>query len=145
MIEQQNILPATPATLVDLARERHVQGWRLVQICATTLGDTMQLDYAFDRHGTYEVLRLSLPSAAPRLASISGVYWAAFIYENELHDLFGIEVEGMAIDFKGTFYKTMVKYPFSAKNSVAPSVTATVVTPAPAPVSAPVPVPALSA
>jgi len=41
------------------------------------------------------------------------MYWNSFIYENEMHDLFGIPVRGMNIDFKGTFIRTAVKYPFS--------------------------------
>ena len=32
------------------------------------------------------------------------MYWNAFIYENEMHDLFGIQVRGMNIDFKGTLH-----------------------------------------
>jgi ech hydrogenase subunit D len=40
------------------------------------------------------------------------MYWNAFIYENEMHDLFGIQVRGMNIDFKGTLIRTAVKHPF---------------------------------
>ncbi len=29
-----------------------------------------------------------------------------------MHDLFGVQVAGMAVDFKGNFYKTAVKFPF---------------------------------
>ena len=41
------------------------------------------------------------------------MYWNSFIYENEMHDLFGIQVRGMNIDFKGTLFQTAVKFPFS--------------------------------
>jgi ech hydrogenase subunit D len=41
------------------------------------------------------------------------MYWNSFIYENEMHDLFGIQVRGMNIDFKGTLIRTAVKFPFS--------------------------------
>ena len=40
------------------------------------------------------------------------MYWGAFIYENEMHDLFGIPVRGMNIDYKGTLIRTAVRYPF---------------------------------
>jgi ech hydrogenase subunit D len=36
------------------------------------------------------------------------------LYENEIHDLFGVPVDGLTIDFKGNFYKTAVKYPFGS-------------------------------
>ncbi|MFA5416444.1 MAG: NADH-quinone oxidoreductase subunit C, partial [Methanoregula sp.] len=46
--------------------------------------------------------------------SISGMYWGAFVYENEMHDLFGIQVKGINIDYKGNLIKTTIKYPFGA-------------------------------
>ena len=36
--------------------------------------------------------------------SITGVYPAAFVFENESHDLFGVSFEGISIDFGGEFY-----------------------------------------
>ena len=46
--------------------------------------------------------RLHLADEALRVPSISSIYWCAFLYENEMHDLFNLKVEGMAVDFKGT-------------------------------------------
>ena len=48
-----------------------------------------------------------------KVPSVSGIYWGAFVYENEIHDLYGITVTGINIDFKGTFYRTAVKHAFS--------------------------------
>ena len=41
------------------------------------------------------------------------MYFGAFVYENEIHDLYGFTVTGINIDFKGTFYRTTIKHPFS--------------------------------
>ncbi len=71
-----------------------------------------EINYSFDKDYKFQTLRI-LVKQDTVVPSISSVYWGAFIYENEIHDLFGITVAGMNIDFKGTFYKTMVKYPFS--------------------------------
>jgi ech hydrogenase subunit D len=57
--------------------------------------------------------------------SISSIYWCAFLYENELHDLFNVQVDGMAVDFHGHLYETAVKFPFG-------STKAPIVKPAPA-------------
>jgi ech hydrogenase subunit D len=46
------------------------------------------------------------------LPSISGVYFSAFLYENEIHDLFGISITDIALDYKGKFYQTAGKFPF---------------------------------
>ena len=36
------------------------------------------------------------------------------MYENEIHDLYGLTVTGMNVDFGGHFYATKVPYPFAA-------------------------------
>ena len=48
------------------------------------------------------------------MPSISSIYLCAILYENEIHDLFGVQVAGIAIDFKGKFYKTAIKFPFAS-------------------------------
>jgi ech hydrogenase subunit D len=68
--------------------------------------------YSFDKNHTFECLRLSLPKVSPALPSISSAFGCAFTYENEMHDLFGIAVSGLNVDFGGNFYRTSVKTPF---------------------------------
>ena len=101
--------------LEDLTREveaLRTEGYRLVQIGCTDIGGSYEINYSFDKGFQYRNLRLTVgPETA--VPSISGIYWGAFVYENEMHDLFGIPVTGMNIDFKGTFIKTAEKYPFS--------------------------------
>jgi ech hydrogenase subunit D len=115
----------------------HKEHCRLVQIGATRLPDHVELNYSFDRDGQLLNLRLLLPSENPRVPSISSIYWCAFIYENEIHDLFKVQVDGMAIDFEGKFYQTAVKYPFGssrppvAKPAPAPAAARPASTPAP--------------
>jgi len=58
-------------------------------------------------------VRVVLPKNDPVVPSITKAYFAAFTYENELHDLFGITVTDLALDFKGTFYKLSTKTPFA--------------------------------
>ena len=114
MSEPQLIIPITVGALVARVREYCDQGWRLVQIGAATLKEGYELNYSFDREGAFENLRLMLPLTSPRLPSVSSVYWCAFIYENEISDLFGIAVDGNVLDFKGKFFQTAVKIPFAA-------------------------------
>jgi ech hydrogenase subunit D len=99
-------------TLLEHVRGFREQGWRLVQIGATLLPDYLELTYSFDRETRLANLRLALAGAAPQVPSISSIYWCAFLYENEMHDLFNLQVSDLAIDFHGNFYKTAVKFPF---------------------------------
>jgi ech hydrogenase subunit D len=104
-----------PGTLLERVRRFRTENFRLVQVSGTRIGDTLELTYSFDRDGTLENLRLPLAGPEPRIPSISSVFWCAFLYENELHDLFELQVEGMAVDFKGTLYTTSVKFPFGSR------------------------------
>lgn len=47
------------------------------------------------------------------IPSISSYYPAVFPFENEVHDLFGLAVTDMQIDFKGFFYQVSTAEPMS--------------------------------
>jgi ech hydrogenase subunit D len=114
------------------------QGYRLIQISATRLPDRLELTYSFALDGRVAQFRLHLADGEFRVPSISPIYWCAFLYENEMHDLFSLEVQGMAVDFKGTLYKTAIKYPFGSTKPPGPKPgTATATTPQPAPIAPP--------
>ena len=109
-MSQEQIELITLDALLEKVRAKKAQDCRLVQISATHLPGQIELTYSFSQLTN---LRLSLPGEAPHLPSISSIYLCAILYENEIHDLFGVQVEGMAIDFKGKFYRTAIKYPFA--------------------------------
>jgi ech hydrogenase subunit D len=121
MIEEQPNLPVTPDRLVDEVKSLCEQGWRLVQIGVTAIGGMFEVNYSFDRDLRFRNLRLQLPSAGARLPSVSGVYWCAFLYENEIHDLFGLAFEGLALDFKGHLYQTATPFPFAVRPETPPA------------------------
>jgi ech hydrogenase subunit D len=112
MIEEQTIIAVMPETLVAETRKMRDQGYRLVQICVTRLGEELQLDYSFDLNRKFVNFRFLQPKIGARVPSVSSIYWCAFTYENEISDLFGVQVDGNVLDFKGTFYTTAMKHPF---------------------------------
>jgi ech hydrogenase subunit D len=136
---EQTIEPITAETLLEKVREKRQQHWRLVQIGATRLPDQFQLTYSFDLESRLASLRLHLPAGTPRVPSISSIYGCAILYENELHDLFGLTVDGLAVDFHGNFYQTAVKFPFGTTKVPAakPTPPAKVPAPTPAPAAPP--------
>lgn len=77
----------------------------------------LELIYSFDK--SYELIHLRM-SVAPgdHVPSISAIYDMAFLYENEIHDLFGLVVDGISLDFKGTFYQKQAARPFCSTNGV---------------------------
>lgn len=111
MEAKQEIKNITLDKLSSEVRELASKGYRLVQISCTKLEGNLQLNYSFDKDYEFINLRLEIPADA-QVQSISDIYWSALMNENEMHDLFGLNINGMAIDFKGNLYKTAVKTPF---------------------------------
>ena len=98
-------------------------GQRLVQICCTRLADKLELQYSFDKDYAFTSFRVTLADNSTAVPSVSGIYFSAFHYENEIHDLFGIKVEGNVLDFKGKFYHTAIKTPFNCAPGTSAAVT----------------------
>jgi ech hydrogenase subunit D len=110
----QTIIDITIPDLLEKVREFQVKGFRLVQICCSRLPDKLEMLYSFDLDYQLTSLRLTLALDAPTpVPSVSGIFLPAFLYENEIHDLYGVKIDGMAIDFKGTFYQKTMVSPFN--------------------------------
>lgn len=113
MIDTQEIIDIQLSELRGKAEAMKREGARLVQICCTKLPDRLELHYSFDQDYALTSLRLTLPDTSVKVPSITSAFLCAFHYENEIHDLFGVEVEGNAVDYKGNFYRLAVKTPFN--------------------------------
>ena len=62
--------------------------------------DTLDVLYHFDRD--YELVNLRITvSKGSSIPSISKIYFCAMLVENEMKELFGLDVENMAIDYGG--------------------------------------------
>jgi ech hydrogenase subunit D len=110
-LESQPISAIPKDRLVEEVRALHASGLRLVQIEATKLDAGSELTYSFDISGRFSSLRVTI-GEGEEMPSVSGVYWAAFAYENEIHDLFGIAFAGLVLDYRGAFYRTRIPFPF---------------------------------
>jgi len=118
MFEEQEIVEIGPEALLEGVRRRAEEGYRLVQIGCTREASSFQVDYSFDREHRFVNLRVRVPAEGARLPSITGIYGCAFTYENEIHDLFGIAVSGIRIDYKGSFYRIPLAAPFNVPGAV---------------------------
>jgi ech hydrogenase subunit D len=112
MIEQQKMIAVSVPELAQFVKGMKEGGYRLVQIGATTTAGGFEVNYSFDREYNFVNARVTLAAASAALPSVSQIYWNAFLYENEIQDLFGITIAGMAVDYRGQLYKTAVKVPF---------------------------------
>lgn len=76
------------------------------------------------RDGNYAIENLVVEGIdqCQEIPSISSYYPAVFPFENEAHDLFGLAITDMQIDFKGFFYQVSTAEPMSV---ITPEVKAT--------------------
>ena len=107
----QQIRDIEKMDLLNKALDMKNSGYRLAQICAVKL-DKFMLLYSFVKDGKLVTLRC-YSGLDENVESLSWLYSYAFLYENEMKDLFGIKMVNMRIDFQGHFYDTAIKTPFN--------------------------------
>lgn len=110
--EEQTITEVTVENLVSEVSKMYDEGYRLIQIGCGKYDDIFEINYSFDKDYKFMNLRLKITEGVV-VPSITGVYLCAFIYENEIHDLFGVSIKDIAIDFKGNLIRTSIKSPFN--------------------------------
>jgi ech hydrogenase subunit D len=115
MSEPQEIVAVDKSDLVGLVAELFAENYRLVQIGCSTLANAYELTYSFDREYRFKNLRFTVVEGE-EVPSISVIYPGAFLYENEIHDLFGVNITHIAVDYRGTLYRTALNTPFSVSN-----------------------------
>jgi ech hydrogenase subunit D len=115
MSEPQEIILIGKNELVGIVVQLCAEGYRLVQVGCSTLEAAYELNYSFDKDNRFKNLRITV-APDEEVPSISMIYQNAFLYENEIHDLFGVAVTNISIDYHGTLYRTSIKAPFSIDN-----------------------------
>ncbi len=115
MSEPQEITTVGKSDLVGIVARFFAEGYRLVQIGCSTIENGYEINYSFDKDYQFRNLRLTVVPGE-EVPSVSAVFSNAFLYENEIHDLFGVAVKNINIDYAGTLYRTAIKAPFSVEN-----------------------------
>ena len=108
----QNFLTVTVSELYEKVKDLHSEGYRLGQICCTSVKDKFELLYSFDKDHQLLNLKMSVDDGQI-IMSVTGIYWPAFIYENEIHDLFGLTFKHSELDYGGHFFKVAEKAPWN--------------------------------
>ena len=92
--------------LIDTCKERKNEGYRLAQICPKLeRDDSITLIYTFVKESEMINYKVSgIKKGVTEVPSVTELFIAAFVFENEAHDLFGVNVVGNLIDFQGKFY-----------------------------------------
>lgn len=106
-------LKGVGARFVQMHAERNVDDgtYRLVY----TFIDVRAAQEHIAQDGSYAIENLVVEGIDQyqEIPSISSYYPAVFPFENEAHDLFGLAITDMQIDFKGFFYQVSTAEPMS--------------------------------
>src|SRR5512143_1625829 len=101
---REEIIPVGADALVGEVAKLKVQGYRLVTLSCTELdADAVDILYHFDKGLGLIHLRLTAGKTTP-VPSISPVFFAALLVENEIQDFFGLRFDGLVVDYRGTLY-----------------------------------------
>lgn len=113
LLPRVQALKGTGARFVQMHAERCVDdgSYRLVY----TFIDVRAAQEHIAQDGSYAIENLVVEGIDQyqEIPSISSYYPAVFPFENEAHDLFGLAITDMQIDFKGFFYQVSTAEPMS--------------------------------
>ena len=110
---QTEFLPLSVDALPAFAADRKREGWRFVQLLAVRTDAGCDLVYSFMKDGLLENHVVEGVTKETPVPSITDQFLAAFVFENEAHDLFGIDIRDIAIDFGGKFYQLAQSEPMT--------------------------------
>ena len=98
------VIPVSLDEVIEKVAKKKVDGYRFVTMsCAELDENTIDILYHLDKDLKLINFRLTVPKNAA-VPSISPVYFAAFLVENEMQDLFDIRFTGLVIDYERTLY-----------------------------------------
>ena len=104
---KQDFRPLALDKLIDTCKEYKEKGYRLDQLLPKLERDnTITLIYTFVMGD--EIVNFKIGGIIKNetvVPSVTELFIAAFVFENEAHELYGVNIEGNVLDFKGNFYK----------------------------------------
>lgn len=112
---QKNIYQIEMVELLPVIMEKKNDMWRLVQICCTFVDGNYEVTYSFATGYEISNYRLVVAKDEP-VPSISRVYKSAILYENEMRELFGLDVEYIKVDYHDKLYRINEETPFLKKD-----------------------------
>ncbi len=97
----------------EVAAQKYKALWRCVQMHCTNTENGIDITYSYQKENVMDNLTVKSVKKDEHIPSITDVYIGMFPFENEAHDLFGVQVDNIAIDFQGRFYDLAVPEPMT--------------------------------
>ena len=106
----------TPDELLGVVMSCKNQKLRLSQICCAYSNEKIELSYSFanDITNDYLIVRI-VTEKNTEICSITEFYPYAFLYENEMKELFGVNILMINLDYNQKLYRLKDETPFITK------------------------------
>lgn len=111
MREEYTLETVDIKTLYRIMLEHLRSGYRLVQICATSVDGGAELIYSVALGYKLENYKVFVEEDE-EINSISDIFPSAALFENEIAELFGVKIDSINMDFHGKFYRIDQETPF---------------------------------
>ena len=104
---KQDFRPLALDKLIETCKEYKDKGYRLDQLLPKLeRDDSITLIYTFVMGNEIVNFKISgIEKNKTVVPSVTELFIAAFVFENEAHELYGVNIEGNVLDFKGKFYQ----------------------------------------
>ena len=115
-----NDFPITEVTkdeLYKIMEQKYNDGYRLAQILSVAYEVYNEVTYSVAKEYEMENYKINLP-IDEEIKSFSDIFPAATLYENEIKELWGVKVVGMALDYHNKFYRIEKETPFKKQIKV---------------------------
>ena len=113
MTLQTEFVPLPLEELRATAHQMKDEGWRFIQTCAANGDAGIDLYYSFMKDGLARNYRIAGVTKDQPVPSITDIFLAAFVFENEARELFGVDMRDIAIDFGGGLYAPAIGEPMT--------------------------------
>ena len=113
IITEDNTPELSPDRIITQTRMLKDEGFRFITMSSTDLGDSICVLYHLDKDLQLVNLKVEVPKGT-KIPSICSVYASAVLIENEIKEHFGVEFDGLSLDFQGMLYldEEVQKTPF---------------------------------
>ncbi|HEX9063090.1 MAG TPA: NADH-quinone oxidoreductase subunit C [Clostridia bacterium] len=96
-----NLVEITKDELLTEVQNMWYNGYRFVTSSCVSLAEgATDVIYHFDKAWSMKNFKLKV-SKGEEIPSISNIYFCAILVENEMKELFGLNIKGIAIDYGG--------------------------------------------
>lgn len=114
-IEVQELKVIQTADLLAECAKTAATGARLVQLLAVSTAEGLiEITYSFSKEFYMTSIRIAVKKGE-EIPSVTPVWKGAFLYENEIKDLYGVEIQNISVDYNGKFYDVAKEHPFAPK------------------------------